>query len=394
MDPIDPDARWIAAHHDELVTFRRHLHAHPELSRQELETTASVAERLTVAGLDPQVLPGGCGLTCDVSVGGGGPIVALRADLDALPMDDLKDVPYRSTRPGATHACGHDAHTTIVLGAGLMLCDLAAHTGVAGTVRLLFQPAEEAMPGGALDLIEAGAMNGVEMIFGLHCDPRVDAGSIGLLAGPITSAADMMTIELDGPGGHTARPDQTVDLVALAARLVHELPAAVADDIGPGAAIVFGALNAGGAPNVIPTRATLKGTIRTPDTAIWESVADAIGRQLLVLVSEAGAGHRLDYVRGHPPVVNDPRAVDLVRDAAGSGIAAVEPAVQSVGADDFSWYLREAPGCYMRLGARPPGRTEAIDLHAGAFDIDETCIGVGTTLLAQTAIRALTDLSS
>jgi amidohydrolase len=385
----DPLEAWLAAHHDELVTFRRHLHAHPELSGAERETTAMVAERLLVAGLEPRVLPTGTGLLCDV---GTGPLIALRADLDALPLEDGKDVPYRSTVPGVAHACGHDVHTTIVLGAGLALNDLLARQGTDPGIRLLFQPAEERLPGGAVEVIDAGGLEDVAEIYALHCDPRLEVGRVGLVVGPITSATDRAVIALGGPGGHTARPEQTVDLVRLLAHVVTELPALVEARLGgPRVRLTFGSVHAGHAPNVIPSDAELQATVRTPDPGSWDALEDAVRAALAVLVDPTGAWWTLEYTSGHPPVVNDAAATGHMASAATAlvGPDAVVPTQQSVGGDDFSWYQRVVPGCYARLGVRDPlDRNPPVDLHARCFDVDERSIATGVRLLVGTVLQA------
>ena len=189
-----------------MVALRRDIHAHPELAWHEVRTSALVKDVLVHAGLAPTSLPGGTGLVCDIGGLGLGPTVALRADLDALPIDDEKDVAYRSSIPGVAHACGHDVHTAVVLGAGLGLARLAAAGALPGRVRLVFQPAEEVLPGGAVAALAAGALEGVGRVFALHCDPRLDVGSVAVRAGPITAAMDSLTVRLSGPGGHTARP--------------------------------------------------------------------------------------------------------------------------------------------------------------------------------------------
>lgn len=387
---------WVEAHRDELVAIRRHLHAHPELSGEEFATTELVAERLVVAGLEPRVLPGGTGLVCDLGPDRPGPRVGLRADLDALAMDDDKDVPYRSTRPGVAHACGHDVHTAVVLGAGLALQDLTG-AGDPPPVRLVFQPAEERVPGGARELTEEGVMEGVGAIFALHCDPRVDTGRVGLRSGAITSATDMTEIVLHGPGGHTARPERSVDLVALAAEVVLHLPSSVSEQLGGRPVrITFGALHAGEAANVIPARADLRGTVRTPDPLVWDDVEPAIRSSLGSLIEPHGARFELCHTRGHPPVVNDPWATSVVEAAARAelGDGAVVATPQSVGGDDFSWYLTQAPGCYARLGVRDPhGDTPPLDLHASCFDVDEACIPAGVRLLVATVRRAAAALA-
>ncbi len=372
---------WLESHREELIAFRRHLHAFPELSGEERATTELIAARLAVAGLEPRVLSVGTGLLCDI---GDPSRVALRADIDALAMQDAKDVSYRSQHPGIAHACGHDVHTTITLGAGLYLASVwpAGWPGL----RLIFQPAEERVPGGALDVIADGGLDGLTRVFGLHCDPKLDVGTVGLRAGPISSAADMAVVELFGPGGHTARPEQTVDLVALAARVVVELPGRVQRNLGADAPVrlVFGALHAGDAPNVIPTSAQLRGSIRTPLTELWDALPEAVEAALQEIVAPAGATWELRYTRGVPPVTNDAVAVDEVRrgviEVLGDGAAA--DAVQSWGGDDFAWYTQRVPSAYVRLGTHAPetGRPR-LDLHAGLFDVDERAIAVGIEIL-------------
>jgi amidohydrolase len=384
---------FVVAHQDELIAFRRHLHTHPELSGEERETTELVAERLRVAGLSPRVLPGGTGLVCDVPArGGSGPVVALRADLDALAMDDEKEVPYRSQVPGVAHACGHDVHTTVVLGAGLALAAaLRDDPGPRGCVRLVFQPAEESLPGGAVTVIEEGGLDGVDAIFGLHCDPKLDVGSVGTRVGGITSAADLVELRLHGPGGHTARPGRTVDLVAVAGRVAAELPALVRRRHAA-LNLVFGSLHAGDAPNVIPALAVLKGTLRTPEREAWDAAPGHLDAALGELLEHTGAEWTLAHRRGVPPVVNDAAATALLDAAARDALGAdrVTATEQSAGGDDFSRYLELVPGSYARLGVHDPasGRPH-LDLHASTFDVDERAIAVGIRVLARTALAAL-----
>jgi amidohydrolase len=388
----DLDA-FLAAHEQELVAFRRHLHTFPELSGEEHATTELIAERLRVAGLDARVLRSGTGLVCDV---GGSPCVALRADIDALAMPDEKDVTYRSQHAGVAHACGHDVHAAVTLGAGLFLAGRWP-AGVGG-LRLIFQPAEERLPGGALDVLADGGLDGVSTIFGLHCDPKLELGRIGLRAGPITSAADSVRIELFGPGGHTARPEQTVDMVALAARVVTELPDRVRRRLGSEAPVrlVFGSLHTGHAANVVPAHAELQASVRTPDTEVWDALPTALEVELDALVEEAGASCALQYTKGVPPLVNDAGAVDQVRRGARAllGEDAITEAVQSWGGDDFAWFSRVVPAAYVRLGTHDPAREgPRLDLHAGHFDVDERAIGVGVRVLVAAVAEHLRDRS-
>src|ERR1022692_434493 len=218
---------FLAGHEAELIEFRRDLPAHPEIGYSEHRTTRRIALRLEAAGLRPSILPKGTGLIVDIGAGAPDePMLALRADIDALPITDEKNVPYRSLTANACHACGHDVHTSILLGAGLFLARAAAAGALPGKVRLIFQPAEE-VPGGALDVLAAGGISSVDRVFALHCDPKLDVGRIGTRVGPITAACDKIIVHVTGPGGHTARPHLTADLVYALGKIITELPAAL-----------------------------------------------------------------------------------------------------------------------------------------------------------------------
>ncbi|MFD4503240.1 M20 family metallopeptidase [Streptomyces sp. NPDC058457] len=378
--------------HAELVAFRRDLHMHPELGNQEFRTTAAIKERLEKAGLRPRVLPSGTGLICDIGpVGDGLPVLALRADIDALPIPDMKtECSYRSTVPDRAHACGHDVHTTVVLGAGLVLADLHERGQLPRPVRLLFQPAEEVLPGGAADAIEAGVLDGVGRIIAVHCDPRVDVGRIGLRTGAITSACDRIEVSLDGPGGHTARPHLTTDLVTAAARVAVDVPALIGRrvDTRSGLAVTWGRIECGHAPNVIPQHAELSGTVRCLDLAAWRTAPDVVHAAIDEVATLHRAKSEINYVRGVPPVVNDPVITELLRDAmtARRGTESIETTEQSLGGEDFSWYLEHVPGALARLGVRTPGERTARDLHQGDFDADERAITVGVELFTAAAL--------
>ncbi|MFN2537035.1 MAG: amidohydrolase [Mycobacteriales bacterium] len=371
----------------DLVEVRRDLHRHPELGRQERRTTAVLARHLTDAGLSPKVLAGGTGLVCDI--GSEGPLVALRADIDALPLQDEKQVSYRSSVDGACHACGHDVHTAVVLGAGLSL----AQQPLPGRVRLLFQHAEELMPGGALDVIEEGLLEDVSAIFGLHCDPSLEVGHVGLRAGPITAAADAVNIRLNGPGGHTSRPHSTVDLVHALATVATGLPEALSRLVDPraGLCLVWGQVAAGSAHNAIPREGTLSGTLRVLDKLAWQQAPELVERVVQGLVSPYGARAVVSYRRGVPPVVNDPSATTLLGAAVTQalGAHALVPTHQSLGGEDFAWYLDHVPGAMARLGVRPPGSEVPMDLHQPTFDVDEDALQVGVDVLVAAALAAM-----
>lgn len=375
----------------ELIAFRRDLHMHPELGNQEFRTTAALKERLERAGLAPRVLATGTGLVCDIGTWDRRrPMLAIRADLDALPIPDTKSVAYRSTLPDRAHACGHDVHTASVLGAGLVLAELDRQGRLPAPVRLIFQPAEEVLPGGAADAIESGVLDGVGRIIAVHCDPKVDAGRIGLRPGPITSACDRLEVTLDGPGGHTARPHLTTDLVTAAARVAVDVPAVLGRrvDARSGLSVTWGRIEAGHACNVIPQHAELSGTVRCLDLPTWREAPDLVHAAIDEIATLHRAKSTVEYVRGVPPVVNDPVITELLRDAmtARLGPYAIEDTEQSLGGEDFSWYLEHVPGAMARLGVRVPGDTRVRDLHAGDFDVDERSIAVAVELFTAAAL--------
>jgi amidohydrolase len=299
--------------------------------------------------------------------------------LDALPLPDLKDVPYRSTVPNACHACGHDLHTAVLLGAGMVLADLAAAGSLRGPVRLVFQPAEEAM-WGARAAIDAGALEGAGRAFAVHADPRLEVGKVGLRAGAITGAADFVVVRLHGPGGHTARPELTVNLVHALATIATSAPVLLAERIDPAAGLrlVWGRVQAGSAPNAIPATGELAGTVRCLDAQTWEAAPEHLTAVLRDLAARHHVRAEIEITRGVPPCVNDPVAVEAVRDAvvAEFGPDAVAPSEQSLGGEDFAWFTRAVPGALVRLGTRSPGAPET-DLHQSRFDVDEAAIEVG-----------------
>ena len=272
---------FLAEHEAELIEFRRDLHAHPELAHNEHRTTRRVALRLAAAGLRPVILPKGTGLLVDIGSEQvpytERPVVALRADIDALPMTDDKDVPYRSTVPGVCHACGHDVHTTVLLGAGLFLARQAAAGLLPGRIRLIFQPAEEAA-GGSLDVLAAGGIASVGRIFALHCDPRLDAGQLGVRSGAITAACDKIVVRVSGPGGHTARPHLTADLVYALGKILTEVPAALSRRVDPRSSLslVWGRVSAGTVANAIPHEGVAEGTVRCLDDEAWHTAPDLL----------------------------------------------------------------------------------------------------------------------
>uniref|UniRef100_A0A5Q5BGI2 Peptidase M20D, amidohydrolase n=2 Tax=unclassified Mycobacterium TaxID=2642494 RepID=A0A5Q5BGI2_MYCSS len=379
-------ARWLSANYDELVAWRRHIHANPELGRQEFATTQFVAARLADAGLNPKVMPGGTGLTCDFGPQHG-PRIALRADMDALPMAERTGLPFSSTVPNVAHACGHDAHTAILLGAAMAMASVPE---LPVGVRLIFQAAEELMPGGAIDAIAAGALSGVSRIYALHCDPRLAVGRVAVRPGPITSAADQVEVTLHSPGGHTSRPHLTGDLVYGLGTLITGVPGVLSRRIDPrnSTVMVWGAVNAGVAANAIPQTGTLAGTIRTASRETWLTLEDIVRDIVSSLLAPLRIEHSVLYRRGVPPVVNEEVSTRILTHA----IEAIGPEVladtrQSGGGEDFSWYLEEVPGAMARLGVWS-GRGPQLDLHQPTFDLDERALGVGVRALVNIVEQA------
>jgi amidohydrolase len=381
----------VAAHEPELIAFRRRVHAEPELSFEEVVTTDAVMERLAVDGLHPHRLASGTGLYCDI--GSGEPVVALRAELDALAMDDVKNVPYRSRNAGMAHACGHDVHTAVVLGAGLALHRLDREGLLPGRVRIIFEPGEERVPGGAVEVVNEGLLDGVRMIFAVHCDPKVPVGTIGTRIGAITSASDLVEVTMAGPGGHTARPNRTVDLVTVMADLVLRLPREMTERMGgpDTCRLVFGAIHAGAAANVIPSRGVITGSLRTPDLQAWDEAPDILRSSLRDIMADSGAEWSLRHVRGVPPVVNDEAAARTLARVGRAflGHDAVIETEHSWGGDSFGWMTNTVPGAFARLGTHDPARGAPLDLHHSRFDADERAIAIGARLLSRSALDVM-----
>jgi amidohydrolase len=380
--------RWLTAHGADLVGWRRTLHAHPELARREHATTALVARTLSSAGLQPRLLPG-TGLICDV--GEGERTVALRADLDALPLTEVGGRPYTSRVPGVAHMCGHDAHTAVLLGAGLAL---ASAPRLPGRVRLIFQPAEEVQPGGALDVIAADGLDGVDRIFALHCDPRLEVGHVGTRVGAITSACDMLELRLTSPGGHTSRPHLTADLVHALGTVITGLPDLLSRRVDPrsGTVLVWGSVEAGHAANAVPELGTLAGTLRTAQHATWNELEPLVRQLVTALLAPTGVGYVLEHRRGVPPVVNDPESAGILARAAeaAAGPQAAVGTEQSSGGEDFGWYLEHVPGAMGRLGVWS-GDGSMSDIHQPTFDLDERALPIGVRTMVHAALESLRD---
>ena len=390
VPPADRVVQLAAELEDELIAIRRQIHSNPELGWMEQETTALLADRLTAAGLSPRRVTS-TGLVCDIGPDPrdrGRRRIGLRGDIDALPVVETTGLPFRSRNKGLSHACGHDVHATAVLGAGLVLARLAEEGLLPVGVRLVLQPAEEVQPSGAKELLEAGVLDGVEQMYALHCAPKLEVGKIGSRIGPITAASDNVTITLRSNGGHTSRPHLTGDVVFALGHIITQLPAVLDRRMDPrsGVNLTWGAVNAGRAANAIPATGTVTGTLRSLDVETWERAGALVDAVVHDLLAPYGVDVDLKHIRGMPPVVNDEQCVSML-DAATREIVSGDAVVlteQSLGGEDFAWYLSRVPGAMVRLGTRTPG-SPAYDLHQGDLVVDERAIGIGVRVLARTA---------
>jgi amidohydrolase len=365
---------------EDVVAWRRHLHRHPEISFEERETSAWIADKLAGLALEVE-RPTETSVLARLRTGKPGPTVALRADIDALPIQEESGVDFASERPGAMHACGHDGHTAMLLGAA---SQLAAHDLGGGELRFIFQHGEELAPGGARDMVAAGAMDGVDFIYGCHLWTPLEYGKVAAMPGPFMAAADFFTLTITGRGGHAGLPHTAIDTIACAAELVGSLQHIVSRRIDPlhPAVVTVGSLHAGDAPNVIPGEAVLTGTTRSFDPGVRQRIPKLIDEIARGVCIAHGADFELDFQFGYKPVVNDERATQLVREVIAPGeLIEIEPIM---GGDDFSAFQAEAPGCYAFVGAGGE-----YPHHHPRFVIDERALAIGTRLHVQTAIRAL-----
>jgi amidohydrolase len=368
----------------EMVEWRRYLHRNPELSYEEQRTAAWIAEKLSGFGCEVTTgIGGGHGVMAVIRGGKPGPVIALRADIDALPIQDEKNCDYCSTVPGVMHACGHDGHTAALLGVAAYYIGMQSE--LAGERRLLFQPAEEVSPGGAVAMIAAGVLDGVDAIYGVHLWSPIPYGKIASKAGPLMAAADEYTVEIIGKGGHGALPHETIDTVVIGSALVQTLQTIVSRSVDPLApsVVTVGSIHAGTTANVIAERCELKGTVRTFD----EGIRGRIKERLAALVEQTcamhGASGRLDYRDGYPAVVNDERETarffEVAAEAFGSESVEVAPPIMA--GEDYAYYLQRIPGCFMFVGAGNSDCDAVYPHHHPKFNIDERAMLMSARLL-------------
>ncbi len=370
----------------QLVEWRRQLHQQPELGFQEYLTAEFILEKLQAWGIDHQAKLAGTGIVAVISGQRPGRVLAIRADMDALPIQEENTVPYRSRHAGRMHACGHDGHVTIALGIAYYL---SRHPDFAGTVKIIFQPAEEG-PGGAEPMIQAGVLHNpeVEAIIGLHLWNNLPLGSVGVREGALMAAVEVFDLVIQGKGGHGAMPHQTVDAIVVGAQIVNALQTIVARNLDPlqSGVVTVGEFQAGRAHNVIADTAQLSGTVRYFDPNLNGFFKQRIEQLVAGICQSHGASYRFDYQALYPPVINDRQIAALVRSVAETVIetpAGIVPNCQTMGGEDMSFFLQAVPGCYFFLGAANLNKGLTFPHHHPRFDFDETALGIGVELFAR-----------
>ncbi len=382
---------------DEVVELRRHFHRNPELGMEEVETAAVVAEYLRALDLDVREGVGGTGVVGLLRGSQEGPTVALRADMDALPMDEDTGAEYASRVPGKMHSCGHDAHTAILLGVARTLVEVTGGgERLRGNVKFLFQPAEEG-PGGAEPMLEDGAFRdpGVDAVFGLHVDVEHPTGTIGTRRGVMTAAADEARIRIIGQGGHGAHPHKSVDSVVVAAHVVTALQTVVSREVGPAESAVFtvGRIVGGYRNNIIAPKVEMEATVRSLSHEVREMLPGRIEGIVKGVTEAMRADYALEYIHGYPPLENDPEMADLL---VKTGTALLGPenirevSDPSMGAEDFAYFAAAAPGCFFRLGVRNEDKDLGVyPNHNPKFDLDEDALATGVKVMAGAALAYL-----
>ncbi len=381
-----------AAEIQELAEVRRDLHAHPETAFEEVRTAALVAERLRALGLEPRTGVGRTGVIATIGGGRPGKTVLLRADMDALPIQEENEVPYRSRVEGKMHACGHDCHTSILLGVSKQLQREAS--SLPGAVRLCFQPAEE-RGGGAEAMIADGALESPrpDAAFGLHVWQDLDLGKVGVTTGPWMAAVDEFTVTVRGVGAHAATPHQGVDPVVCLAHVITALQTIASRGADPLLEVVVSVtqVRAGTAFNIIPGSAWMNGTVRVFDTGLWKQLPERFEKIVHGVAGALGCAAEVEYRRHNRPTANDPAMAELARAAAAEvvGEQNVVTDIRTMGGEDFSAFLARVPGCFIAVGSRNESKGLVHEHHHPRFDVDEGCLEIGTEVMLRIARRFL-----
>ncbi|MCK9449557.1 MAG: M20 family metallopeptidase [Bacteroidales bacterium] len=392
--PIIDLHKLAVATYSDVVVFRRYLHSHPELSFEESGTAAYLADRLHDFGIPFRSGIAGHGLTALIE--GRNPdsaCIALRADMDALPISETNDTGYRSLNKGKMHACGHDVHMAVLLGAASILTKIKDQFH--GTVKLIFQPAEEKLPGGAKAMIAEGVLESpeVQAIVGLHVTPELDAGKIGFHSGPFMASGDEINIRINGKGGHAAMPHRITDTVLTASQLIVQLQQIVSRMAPPliPTVLSFGRVIADGTHNIIPDEVSINGTLRTFDESWRDNAKKLINTFSLHTAEAMGAKAIVDIIDGYPVLINDPQLIQLLRNALSDSFTAHDliDVPQRMTTEDFAWYSQQIPACFLRLGTAFANESQARRLHSSDFDIDESAMLNGTKVMAAAALILL-----
>ena len=374
---------------DELIAIRRDIHQHPEIGFEVQRTAGIAADAMNALGLTVRTEVGQTGVVADLEIPGAKSRIALRADMDALPMQEEGDVPYRSTIPGRAHMCGHDAHTTMLIGAARLLAE--RRNELKHSVRFIFQPHEEGTPGGAPGMIADGALDGVDEIYALHVWPWLDTGTIGICKGPAMAQSDGFSITIRGRGGHAAAPHQCIDPIPLGAQLVTAFQSIVSRQVDPleSAVISVTQFRGGGdAYNVIPETCFLGGTVRSYQRPIQQLVEKNMRQLAQHLAEAAGATASFDYDHGFPPVINHEQACERAVAASQNLVKVIYPAERAMFGEDFAYYGEKVPACFIQLGCRNEAKGIVNPLHHPRFDIDEDVLLKGAQALASIAGRS------
>ncbi|WP_310793551.1 M20 family metallopeptidase [Salipaludibacillus neizhouensis] len=379
----------LASYFDEMVQIRRYLHQHPELSFEEVETPKYIATYHKELGHEVRENVGGRGVVAKLHGAKPGPTVALRADFDALPIQDEKDVPYKSLVPGVMHACGHDGHTSLLLVLAKVLNEIKEE--LSGTVVFIHQFAEEHAPGGAKPMIEDGCLDGVDVIYGTHLWATIPLGQIEYTEGPIMAAADHFTVTVQGKGGHGAQPHHTKDSILIGSQIVQSLQHIVSRRVDPmdSAVISIGAFDAVNAYNVIADTARLEGTVRTFSQDIQQQIQKDMNEVIQGVVASYGATVKFDYSYGYPAVINHKEQAQIVQQVASQTpeITEVVHSRPQMGGEDFSYYLQNVKGAFFFTGAENPSWETTYPHHHPHFDIDERSMLHGANLLGNLVLK-------
>ena len=383
------------AQHAELVNIRRHLHENPELGFEEVATAQYIADYLAGLGLEVTSQVAKTGVVALLRGARPGKTVAIRADMDALPIQELNEVPYKSKHPGKMHACGHDAHVAAAIGAARILWELRDQ--INGNVKFIFQPAEEA-PGGAEPMIAAGVLENpaVDAIIGGHVWGSLESGIIEVMSGPTMASSDIIRLKIIGKGGHAAQPHTTIDPIVIASEIVGALQKIVSRQTDPFEAVVISicSFHAGDVFNVIPHSAYMEGAVRTLNNELRQELPQKIEKIIRGITEHYGATYELDYYLGYPVTVNDPGVTETVRRAAISVLGGDKVRVAaraSMGGEDYAYFLNKVPGTYIRIGTRNPEKGICQEMHHPRFDIDEAVLELTPVVYAQAAFDLLAE---